>query len=156
MRYWCMVIPCAAAAPKTRSSALYSALIGVRGVPGLVAIHVPNGGVQEAGRRQILKGLGVTPACPTSLLWHDGNVLRDGTQCDTGRVSEAQSDMLTRLSEAGVVIAVCHGIDQAVACLESWQLLKGGFNSLLQHVRIESRPDEQNHRHYAPDETRCR
>jgi hypothetical protein len=33
--------------------------------------------------------------------------------------------MLTRLKDAGVVTAVAHGIDQALACLQEWGLQRG-------------------------------
>jgi hypothetical protein len=33
--------------------------------------------------------------------------------------------MLDRLRKAGVVTAVCHGLDPALATLEGWQLLRG-------------------------------
>jgi hypothetical protein len=85
----------------------------------------PTAGLGRRSKQEILKGLGVTPGVPDLLLWRDGKSFAMELKSDTGRVSAAQSDMLTRLSEAIVVIAVCHGIDQAVACLESWHLLKG-------------------------------
>ena len=86
----------------------------------------PTAGSGSPSKRQS-KGLGVIPGVPDVLLWHDGKSFATELKSDAGRVSAAQSDMLTRLSEAGVVIAVCHGIDQAVACLKSWQLLNGGI-----------------------------
>jgi hypothetical protein len=44
---------------------------------------------------------------------------------EDGRATDAQIDMLTRLKDAGVATAVAHGIDEAVACLETWGLLRG-------------------------------
>jgi hypothetical protein len=59
------------------------------------------------------------------LLWCAGKSFAVELKSEAGRVSEAQADMLNRLAEAGVVTAVCRGIDEAVACLESWKLLRG-------------------------------
>ena len=45
--------------------------IRARGVAGLVAIHVPNGGYRRPVEAAIMKGLGVTAGAPDVLLWHD-------------------------------------------------------------------------------------
>ena len=39
--------------------------------------------------------------------------------------SVAAALVLDRLGKAGVATAICHGIDNAVATLEDWQLLRG-------------------------------
>jgi hypothetical protein len=62
---------------------------------------------------------------PDVLLWHAGKSFAVELKFETGQVSAAQSEMLGRLSQAGVMTAVCRGVDQAVRCLESWQLLRG-------------------------------
>ena len=46
-------------------------------------------------------------------------------KAEGGRTSDAQVEMLTRLKDAGVLTAVCHGLDPALATLEGWQLLRG-------------------------------
>ena len=46
--------------------------IRARGVPGLVAIHVPNGGYRRPVEAKILCGLGVTAGVPDVLLWYAG------------------------------------------------------------------------------------
>ena len=96
-----------------------------RGAPGVFAFHPANGGYRKPVEAAIMKGLGVTAGAPDVLLWCGGKSFAMELKSEDGRVSEARSDMLIRLSEAGVVIAVCHGIDHAMARLESWQLLKG-------------------------------
>jgi hypothetical protein len=63
------------------------------------------------------------PARRTLLLWHVGQSF--ALKADGGRTTEAQVEMLTRLKNAGVVTAVAHGIDQALACLQEWGLLRG-------------------------------
>jgi hypothetical protein len=99
--------------------------IRARGVAGLVAIHVPNGGFRRLTEAKILSGLGVTAGVPDILLWHDGKAFALELKAEAGRVSQSQADMLDRLGKAGVTTAVCHGIDLAVAKLEDWGLLRG-------------------------------
>jgi hypothetical protein len=99
--------------------------IRARGAVGLVAVHVPNGGFRKPVEAAIMKGLGVTAGTPDVLLWHDGKSFAMELKSENGHVTESQRDMLQRLSDAGVFTATCHGIDAALACLESWRLLKG-------------------------------
>ena len=96
-----------------------------RGVPGLVAIHCPNGGWRSPIEAAILKGLGVTAGVPDVLLWFDCKSFAIELKSEAGRTTEAQLEMLNRLSEAGVYTAICHGLDRALAVLESWSLLRG-------------------------------
>lgn len=99
--------------------------IRARGVPGLVAIHVPNGGYRKPVEAAIMKGLGVAAGVPDLLLWHDGKAFAMELKAAAGRVTEAQLEMLNRLSQAGVFTCVCHGLDKALAVLEAWNLLRG-------------------------------
>jgi hypothetical protein len=99
--------------------------IRTRGVQGLVAIHPANGGYRRPVEAKILRGLGVTAGVPDILAWHDGKSYALEVKAEDGRTSEAQLEMLERLSQAGVFTAVAHGLDRAVAILEAWELLKG-------------------------------
>lgn len=99
--------------------------IRLRGVPGLIAIHVPNGGYRRKTEAKILQGLGVTAGTPDILAWHGGRSFAIELKPIGGRPSDAQLDMLDRLSGAGVIVAVCYGLDRALATLESWKLLRG-------------------------------
>jgi hypothetical protein len=100
--------------------------IRARGVPRLVAIHVPNGGYRRPTEARIMKGLGVTAGVPDVLLWHDNKAFAIELKAETGgRLSESQIEMLARLDRAGVFTAVCHGLDPALRTLERWQLLRG-------------------------------
>jgi hypothetical protein len=67
-----------------------------RGVRGLVAFHVPNGGYRRPAEAAIMKGLGVVAgAC------------------------------IAALREAGAFTCIAEGLDRALACLEAWGLLRG-------------------------------
>jgi hypothetical protein len=72
-----------------------------------------------------MAGMGVTRGAPDLLLWHEGKAYALELKADAGRVSESQTDMLDRLGKAGVLVAVGSGVDNAIAILEGWQLLKG-------------------------------
>src|SRR6516165_3894035 len=80
--------------------------IRTRGVPGLVAVHVPMGGKRRPVEAAILKGLGATAGIPDILLWHDGNAFALELKSETGALSDAQITMLARLGNAGVHTAV--------------------------------------------------
>jgi hypothetical protein len=96
-----------------------------RAVAGLVFLHPANGGARTAIEGAILKGLGVVAGAPDLILFHGGKSFAIELKTEDGRVTEAQVEMLTRLKDAGVLTAVCHGIDRAIEVLESWQLLRG-------------------------------
>ena len=96
-----------------------------RGVTGPVAIHCPNGGWRSPIEAKILRGLGVTAGVPDVLLWHDCKSFALELKSEAGRTTEAQLEMLNRLSQAGVFTAICHSLDRALAVLESWSLLRG-------------------------------
>jgi hypothetical protein len=80
---------------------------------------------------KILQGLGVTAGVPDLLLWHEGRSYALELKADGGRASDAQVEMLTRLKDAGVLTAVCRGLDPALATLEGWQLLRGKAQTRL-------------------------
>lgn len=97
----------------------------LRGVDGLVAIHVPNGGYRKPFEAAVLKGLGVTAGVPDVLIWHDGQSFAMELKSEGGTVSDSQRDILNRMSAAGVNCAICFGLNNAVRCLEAWKLLQG-------------------------------
>jgi len=92
---------------------------------GRRVLHPANGGARSRIEGAIFKSLGVAAGAPDLLLWHEGRAYALELKAESGRVSESQADMLERLSNAGVATAVATGIDEAVATLESWQLLRG-------------------------------
>jgi VRR-NUC domain len=96
-----------------------------RGVPGLVALHPANGGKRSVTEAARFKRMGVTPGAPDVLLWHADRSYALELKSPDGRLSEAQSEMLARLAKAGVFTCVAHGLDRALAVLESWNLLRG-------------------------------
>ena len=96
-----------------------------RGVRDLVFLHPANGGARSPIEGAILKTLGVIPGAPDLLLWHEGRSFALEVKTEVGRATEAQLELLDRLSTAGVFTAIVHGLDRALAVLEAWGLLKG-------------------------------
>jgi hypothetical protein len=100
-----------------------------RAVPGVVFLHPANGGARSAIEGAIFKSLGVAAGAPDLLLFHAGRSFALELKSEDGRTTDAQENMLTRLKDAGVLTAVCHGVDNAVACLERWGLLRGHLSA---------------------------
>jgi hypothetical protein len=100
-------------------------------VAGLVYLHPPNGGARSAIEGAIFKSLGVMPGAPDLLLWHEGKSYALELKAEGGETTPAQIEMLTRLKDAGVLTAVGTGIDNAIAILEDWGLLRGKAQTRL-------------------------
>ena len=113
------------AQPEQQIQRAVFAHIRQRGVPGLVAIHVPMGGWRRPTEAAILKGLGATAGTPDVLLWHDGKAFALELKSESGRPTEQQLEMLAKLDAAGVFTAITCGLNSALAVLESWKLLRG-------------------------------
>jgi hypothetical protein len=102
-----------------------------RALDGVAYLHPANGGARSRIEGAIPKGMDVMPGAPDLLLWHEGRSYALELKAEGGRASDAQVEMLTRLKDAGVLTAVCHGLDPALATLEGWQLLRGKAQTRL-------------------------
>lgn len=96
-----------------------------RGVPGLVFIHVPNGGKRHPIEGKIFKAMGVVAGVPDLLLWHNGRSYALELKTPKGRETETQVNMRLQLQRAGVETGIAYGMDAAISVLENWKLLKG-------------------------------
>jgi hypothetical protein len=97
-----------------------------RAVPGVFALHIPNGGWRTAIEGAILKSLGVVAGAPDILVIHNGRTFGLELKPEHGgRLSDAQLSCHERMREAGAVVSTAHGIDEALAQLERWRLIKG-------------------------------
>jgi hypothetical protein len=96
-----------------------------RGVPGVFAFAVPNGGWRSTVEAAIFKSLGVVAGIPDVLILHDGCCYALEIKSDRGRLTDVQRDAHGRMREAGACVAVVHGIDAALAQLAEWRLLRG-------------------------------
>jgi hypothetical protein len=97
-----------------------------RGAPGVFAFHPKNGGVHQKGRRRgINAGLGVVSGVPDVIAIREGKVYAIELKTEKGKVSEAQFKAVENIRNAGGFACICHGLDRALACLETWGIIKG-------------------------------
>lgn len=96
-----------------------------RGVPGLVWLHVPNGGKRKPVEAAIFKGLGVRAGASDLLLWHGGKSFALELKAPGGRATENQLQFLSDIDKAGAFTCLAEGADAALRTLESWGLLRG-------------------------------
>jgi hypothetical protein len=96
-----------------------------RGVPGLVYIHVPNGGKRRPIEAAILKGQGVRKGASDLLLWHDSKAFALELKAEGGKATPEQIQFLQDMQRAGANAALATGLNQALTCLEQWGLLRG-------------------------------
>ena len=96
-----------------------------RAVPGLFTFAVPNGGWRSAIEAAIFKGIGVVAGIPDIIIIHAGRCFGLELKADRGRLTNVQRDAHERMRAAGAHVATAWGIDEALAQLASWHLLKG-------------------------------
>ena len=99
--------------------------IRARGVPGLVAWHTPNGGKRKPIEAAIFKGMGVRAGVADIIAVHAGKIFALELKAEGGRPTETQLEFLADIERAGAFTAIATGIDQALATLERWELLRG-------------------------------
>ena len=97
----------------------------VRGAPGLVFTHAPNGGYRRPVEAAIFKSMGVRAGVSDLLLWRAGKSYALELKAPGGRVSEHQLEFLQDMNRAGAFTCVCEGINPALKTLEAWGLLRG-------------------------------
>jgi hypothetical protein len=96
-----------------------------RAAAGTYWFHPANGGARTAIEGAILKACGVRAGTPDLILIKHGRTYGLELKADKGRVSPAQTKAQEEMRAAGVTVAVATGIDDALAQLEAWQLLRG-------------------------------
>jgi hypothetical protein len=111
---------------KLREQTLQKALadhLRARAAVGTYWFHPANGGARTAIEGAILKACGVRAGTPDLILIKDGKTFGLELKANGGRASEAQAQ--AHQEAAGAEVAVAVGIDDALAQLERWQLLRG-------------------------------
>jgi VRR-NUC domain len=90
-------------------------------------MHYPAGGWRSKREGAILKSMGARAGVPDVLIVKNGHLYALELKAPGGRVSNTQSETMLALSTAGATVAVAVGLDQALAQLEEWQLLKPAY-----------------------------
>jgi hypothetical protein len=96
-----------------------------RGVPGLVAFHPANGGWRRPIEAKILKGLGVTAGVADIIALHRGHGYALELKADGGKPTINQMEFISNWNAAGGTGAIVNGLDEVLATLERWGLLRG-------------------------------
>jgi hypothetical protein len=103
----------------------------VRSAPGVFAFHPANGGWRSHIEAAILKGLGVRAGVPDVIAVKDGCTYALEIKPPGGRLTVAQIDAHAALRAAGVNVVTSYGVDDALAQLEAWGLLRGQATGIL-------------------------
>ena len=89
--------------------------------PGVWWTHIPLGGLRSKIEGAILRGLGTARGTPDLLIVADGKAHFLELKSAGGRATDAQRQCHEALRAA---VAVAQGIDEALAWLEVWNLLR--------------------------------
>ena len=95
-----------------------------RARPNVWWTHIPLGGARFKTEAAIFKGLGVRRGAPDLLIVIDGRACFLELKAPGGRVTAAQHECHAALLAAGARVAVASDIDEALAVLESWDVLR--------------------------------
>jgi hypothetical protein len=91
---------------------------------GVFAFHVPNGGWRSRVEAAILKAVGTVAGIPDIICIFEGRICGLELKAERGRLTDVQRVTHERLREAGAEVATAIGIDEALAQLEQWRLLR--------------------------------
>jgi hypothetical protein len=113
--------------PEPREAQIHEAVAGhlrARARPGIHWHHPATGELRDSGTARKLQRMGVRPGLPDFLLLIDARLYGLELKRDRGgRVSADQAAMHAELIDAGAVVAVARGLDQALAILTDWGAL---------------------------------
>lgn len=99
-----------------------------RGRADSIFAHIPNGGARDKITGGKLKGLGVLPGLPDNFglgdvpFWLE--LKRPGLRNPLSHLSPEQKDVIAKLRERSVPVYVSNCLDEAIAILESHDVLK--------------------------------
>jgi hypothetical protein len=111
--------------------------LAIRAAPGTFAFHPANGGWRSRVEGAIFKGLGVRAGIPDIVAIKDGKCFFLELKAPDGRLTLVQRDAHAALAAAGATVAVAYGLDEALARLEAWGLVRGSCQGRLHHRGLE-------------------
>jgi hypothetical protein len=97
----------------------------LRGASTMFAFHPANGGWRSSVEAAILKGMGVRAGVPDIIAIKDARCYALELKAPDGRLTPVQRDAHAALLAAGVEVAVAYGLNDALARLEAWGMLRG-------------------------------
>lgn len=93
--------------------------------PAAVWFHVANGSKASPQYRRKLAALGLRPGVSDLICLHNGEAFALELKREAkGRVSEHQNEFLSDWRRAGGHGVVAEGLDEALACLKVWGILR--------------------------------
>lgn len=95
------------------------------GTPGAVWWHTPNDAKRGYKNASRLKSMGMRAGVSDILAVHNGEIFALELKADKGRPTESQLQFLDDLRSAGGHGVVAEGLDEALACLRAWNVLRG-------------------------------
>jgi hypothetical protein len=95
-----------------------------RAKPGVFCFHVPLGGWRSPVEAAILKGIGTVAGVPDVIILFEGRTYALELKTQGGRVTDVKRVVHERMRAAGAIIATAFGIDEALAQLSRWGLLR--------------------------------
>jgi hypothetical protein len=99
--------------------------IRLRGMPGLVAWHTPNGGARSPIEAAIFKSIGVRAGIPDVLALHEGRLYGLELKATGNKPTLTQTATMAALREAGATVETAIELDAALEQIEAWGLLRG-------------------------------
>jgi hypothetical protein len=99
-----------------------------RAVPGLVWFHPANGAHYASGSRQgaLMAAMGVRPGTSDLVFLHERQFYAlELKRAKGGRTEAEQKLFIDDVIKAGGRAAIAHGLDDALAILEAWGLIRG-------------------------------
>jgi hypothetical protein len=88
------------------------------------AFHVPNGGWRSPVEAAILESIGAVAGVPDVIVIYSGRTYALELKAEGGRVTGIQHVVHERLRAAVAIVAAAYGIDEAIAQLRAWGLLR--------------------------------
>ena len=96
-----------------------------RHFPGCFWFHVPNGGYRRPVEAAILQSLGLVAGVPDLIFIYNGKIFALELKTSGRKPTPAQVATMDAMRSAGATVAVAYGLDEAIAQLENWHLLRG-------------------------------
>jgi hypothetical protein len=99
--------------------------LALRGASTMFAFHPANGGWRSSVEAAILKGVGVKAGVPDIIAIKDARCYALELKASGGRLTPVQRDAHAALIAAGATVEVAYGLDNALAQMEAWGLVRG-------------------------------
>ena len=96
-----------------------------RGHSDLLWWHTANEGKRTPRQGAALKLRGLLPGVSDFICVHGGEIFALELKRHQKAPTEAQLEFISRMRTAGGHGVVAQGLDQAIACLEGWRLVRG-------------------------------